>query len=174
MRLFIAIPVPPDVRRAAAAAQDALRNAGAEGRFVPEDNFHVTLHFLGETDALSDAAAAVRTAVRDIRPFVLRVNGLGGFGGGSGRTAYLALRCDTGEMNALYESLESALWENGFSRSRSRLVPHITLGRNVLGGEGADVSGQTAAFTVGSVVLYESRNERGRMIYSTVHTERLT
>lgn len=174
MRLFIAIPTPPDVRRAAKAAQDALLAAGAAGRFVQEENFHVTLRVLGETDALSDAVDALRQAARDIRPFVLRLRGLGWFGGGSGRTAYLALKCDTGELDALHESLESALWENGFTRSHSRFIPHITLGRNVLGGEDAPLGGGNAAFTVNTVVLYESRNERGRMVYTPVHTERLT
>ena len=172
MRLFIAIPVPPDIRRAAVRAQEALIAAGAEGRFVPPENFHITLHFLGETDALSDAAAAMRAAVSDIRPFVLRTVGAGAFGGKNGRTAYLAMKCDSDELERLYELLESALWEHGFSRSHSRLVPHITLARNVQGAEDAAAPAMNAAFTAGAMVLYESVNERGRMRYTPLHTER--
>ena len=38
MRLFIAIPLPPDVMRAAASARVALENYGAKGRLVPREN----------------------------------------------------------------------------------------------------------------------------------------
>ena len=36
MRLFIAIALPPDIRRAAADTAIRLRKYGAEGRFVPQ------------------------------------------------------------------------------------------------------------------------------------------
>ncbi len=55
MRLFIAIPLPPDITRALAAARVALEAHGATGRFVPRENYHITLHFLGETDDLMDS-----------------------------------------------------------------------------------------------------------------------
>lgn len=173
MRLFIAIPLPPDVRRAAASVQANLIESGAQGRFVPQENLHITLHFIGESSALSDAVDAIRAAVRDIRPFVLRLYGYGGFGGKQGKTAYLSLSGNLDELNRLYESLESELWERGFARNRGRLTPHITLGRNVTCDESFDPGKLRAGFTVSSIVLYESRNEGGNMRYTPVHTETL-
>ena len=173
MRLFIAIPLPTDVRRAVSAAQARLMESGAAGRFVPCENFHITLHFIGNSDALSDAVDAIRAAVRGIRPFVLRLGGYGGFGGERGRTACLSITGDLDELNRLYETLESALWERGFAKNRGRLTPHVTLGRNVTGDGAFDPGPQTAAFTVTSVVLYESRHDNGRMRYTAVHAEPL-
>lgn len=173
MRLFIAIPLPPDILRAAAAARAALETYGAAGRFVPRENYHITLHFLGETDALGDVAEAMHEAVRDIRPFVLRLQGYGSFKTDSSHTGFLETTCDSDELNKLYESLESALWERGFVKNRGRLSPHITLGRKITGDEAFQLPKQKAAFTANAIVLYESRNVRGQMQYIVVHREML-
>lgn len=171
MRLFIAIPLPTDIRRAVNAAQTGLIASGAEGRFVPRENFHITLHFIGESDRLAEAVEAIQAAVRDIRPFVLRLAGYGGFGGKNGKTSFVEVTCDTGELARLYESLESELWERGFMKNRSTLSPHITLGRNVQNDEAFTLPKQTAAFTVTDVVLYESVSMGGRMRYVALHKE---
>lgn len=175
MRLFIAVPLPTDVSRAAARAQTALIEHGAEGRFVPRENFHITLHFIGESGALADAADAMHAAVCDIRPFVLRLGGYGAFGGRgeSGRTGILQVGCDGEELKRLYESLESELWERGFSKNRSTLSPHITLGRNITGDEGFVCPDLFSAFTVNRITLFESVNERGNMRYTPLHSELL-
>lgn len=173
MRLFIAIPLPPDITRALSASRVALEAYGATGRFVPRENYHITLHFLGETDALHDVTDAIRQAVRDIRPFVLRLKEYGSFKTDGSHTAFVNVSCDSEELNRLYESLEAALWERGFSKNRGRLTPHITLGRKIEGDEGFVLPPQKAAFTANMVVLYESRSERGQMQYTPLHREML-
>ncbi|MEN6636288.1 MAG: RNA 2',3'-cyclic phosphodiesterase, partial [Clostridiaceae bacterium] len=110
MRLFIAIPLPPDITRALSASRVALEAHGAVGRFVPRENYHITLHFLGETDALKDITDAMREAVRDIRPFVLRLRDYGSFKTDGSHTGFVNVSCDSEELNHLYETLESALW----------------------------------------------------------------
>lgn len=174
MRLFIAIPIPPDVVRAVDAARAALESYGAFGRFVPRENYHVTLHFLGETDDLMGATEALREAVRDIRPFVLRLGDYGSFKTDGSHTGFVSVSCDGGELQSLYESLESALWERGFSKNRGRLTPHVTLGRRIEGDEGFALPPQKAAFTANAVCLYESVSERGQMRYTMLHREKLT
>lgn len=172
MRLFIAIPVPPDIRRAVNDTAKKLRAYGGDGRFVPSENYHITLHFIGETNALHDAADAIRESARDARPFLLRLTDYGGFSSGGGRTGYVGVADETGELARLYETLEGALWDRGFSRNRSRLVPHITIGRNITGD--ADFTcPRREAFTANSIVLYESRSVRGGMEYIPVHKERI-
>lgn len=172
MRLFIAIPVPPDIRRAAADTAIRLKKRGAQGRFVPEANYHITLHFIGESDALLDAADAIHEAARDAKPFLLRLTDYGAFPSGSGSTGYLGISDETGELRRLYETLEDALWDRGFMKNRARLTPHITLGRNIRGVEGFTCP-RREAFTANSIVLFESRSERGGMRYEPVHRERI-
>lgn len=173
MRLFIAIPLPPDILRTVSAARVALEAHGATGRFVPRENMHITLHFLGETDALKDITDAMRDSVRDIKPFLLRLREYGSFKTDGSHTGFINVTCESGELDRLYESLESALWERGFSKNRGRLTPHITLGRKIEGDEGFVLPPQKAAFTANAVVLYESRSERGQMKYTALHREML-
>lgn len=171
MRLFIAIPLPPDIRRAVAQAARALRERGAAGRFVLEENYHVTLHFLGEQGALAEVVEAMQEAMRDARPMLLRLTDYGAFQAGAGRTGYLGVLDEGGELARVYEMLEQALWDRGFARNRQRLTPHITIGRNITGDEGFSCA-QRAAFTAREIVLYESRRVGERMDYVQVHRER--
>ncbi|MCL2695590.1 MAG: RNA 2',3'-cyclic phosphodiesterase [Clostridiales bacterium] len=171
MRLFIAIPLPKDIQKAIWGIQEAFRAGCASGDFVPEGNHHITLRLLGESDALLDIAAAMRQAVRDARPFTLRLGGLGSFPRGRTETAFLSVGGDNRELSRLYATLDSALWEAGFARG-GRFTPHITLGRRVArdSGQWSVVSGQSA-FRVNSIVLFESKRINGKMVYTPVHTE---
>ena len=171
MRLFIAVPLPKDVQRAVFTAQEGLRVSSTAGRFVPAGNHHITLRFLGETNALADIAAAMREAVKDARPFVLRLGALGSFTHGGARTSYLSVTGDLDELNRIHETLESALFEYGFAGGKVRFSPHITLARAVEHGDLSRIHIPNAAFTVRSIVLFESTNENGRMVYTPVHTE---
>lgn len=174
MRLFIGIPLPPDIRRAVWGAKTLLEAHGAKGRFVPAENYHVTLHFIGETDALGDAADALRSAARDIRPFVLRLGGYGAFGGEGAHTGYVSVSCDGAELQRLYESLSYALRERGLVKGHEKFVPHITLGRAIAGDAGFILEQRPAAFTANEVVLFESERIGGGMRYTPVHRERFT
>ena len=171
MRLFIAVPLPKDVQRAVFTAQEGLRVSSTAGRFVPAGNHHITLRFLGESSALADIAAAMHEAVKDARPFVLRLGALGSFTHGGARTSYLSVAGDLDELNRIHEMLESALFEYGFAGGKVRFSPHITLARAVEHGDLSRIHIPNAAFTVLSIVLFESTNENGRMVYTPVHTE---
>lgn len=173
MRLFIAVPLPKDVKRKVFAFEEELKNAGAQGRFVPAGNHHITLKFIGESHALADIAAAMHLAVYDAKPFTLRLGEYGCFTHGGARTCFLKAEGQLEELNRIYETLESALWEKGFCKGKGRFMPHVTLGRAVEQGD-TDLSQLTPpkdAFRVSSIVLYESVNEKGRMVYTPLHTE---
>ena len=170
MRLFIAIPIPPDIRRAISETSIRLQKAGASGRFVPSSNYHITMHFIGESSNLSDAADAIREATRDAKPFLLRLGDYGAFHTGTGNTGFVQVLDESGNLQVLYETLEQALWDRGFSKNRSRLIPHITLGRNITGDEHFSFP-HREAFQADCLVLYESRNVKGSMQYTPVHKE---
>ena len=171
MRLFIAVPLPKDVQRAVSTAEAGLQSISTAGRFVPAGNFHITLRFLGESNALADIASAMHEAVKDARPFLLRLGTLGSFTHGGARTSYLSVTGELDELNRIHETLEAALYEYGFAGGKVRFTQHITLARAVEHGDLTKVAIPNAAFTVRSIVLYESTNENGRMVYTPVHTE---
>ena len=172
MRLFIAIPLPKNILRTAFAAEQELQKASTSGRFVPEGNHHITVRFLGESDALADIADAMHEAVKDARPFLLRLGKVGHFTHSGTKTCYIGVEGETDEYFRIFETLEAALFEYGFAGGKVRFTPHITLARAVeLSGDISRVRVPNAGFTVRSIVLFESTNENGRMVYTPVHTE---
>lgn len=176
MRLFIAIELSRAVRDEVNGVLCALRERACGGRFVPIENAHVTMHFIGESSDLAGAAEAMRSACRGIRPFEMR---LGRYGfiekGGKGGTAVIFT--DGGsELAVLHETLESALADCGFARDCKKFRPHITLGRNVEHDElvlsELEALPLSASMTVTGLTLFESTRVKGKPVYEPLHREK--
>lgn len=174
MRLFIALEIDKAARRELFEFQTLLEKRGS-GKFVPIENYHITLKFLGETDAnlLGVLAKALGEAVRSIRPFTLRLDKYGCFSRGASRTAYVSTSGELDELKRLHESLEAALGEAGFARDTRQLKPHITLGREVVYDQELDTELLAhefrSSFRVTRVALFESVRVRSRMVYNLLH-----
>lgn len=175
MRLFIAIELPKSVKAELSSVLRELKALSCGGRFVPEENTHITMHFIGESNDLNGAVESIREAVRGIRPFVLRLGGYDFFDKGGRKTSFVSVGGELAELRILHEALECALADRGFSRDFKRFTPHITLGRNVEHDE--LVTGELKAIALGSSVtvtgltLFESVRANGRMVYMPLHRE---
>lgn len=178
MRLFIAIELPKTMKKELSAALRELKARSSGGRFVSEENMHITLHFIGESNDLVGAANAMREACAGIRPFELHPEKYGYFekGGKDRKTSFISVGGKLEELSVLREMLESALSDNGFSRDYHRFVPHITLGRNVEHDELVTMELEEIIFkssmTVNAITLFESRREEGKMVYYPLHREK--
>jgi 2'-5' RNA ligase len=176
MRLFIAIELPRSFKQELARVQKEVKQMSCGGRFVPQENFHVTLHFIGESNDLAGAVAAMREAVRGIRTFTLHLGKYDCFDKNGSKTSFLAVKGELDELERLYESLQCALYDNGFSRERKRFRPHITLGRNVEHDELVTAELQrlspNASMTVQGITLFESARQDGKVVYNPLHRER--
>ena len=129
MRLFIAIPLPPDVaRRASALLPPALPGL----RRVQPENLHVTLAFLGETpeSRLPDVAAAAEDAARAVRRFTLVFDRTGRFPQrGWPRVLWLGFADGLPCVQRLGAGVYRALRENALDFEGGPLSPHMTLAR---------------------------------------------
>ena len=50
MRLFIAIQLSDEMKKSVISTMHELKKAGVKGSYVPSQNLHVTLAFIGETE----------------------------------------------------------------------------------------------------------------------------
>lgn len=124
MRLFAAIVLPEDVRSELAGLAGGLPGA----RWSPEENYHLTLRFIGEADRgfaeeLADALSHVGG-----EGFELEVRSLGSFGGARPRAVWAGI-APSEPLTALRRRVESALVRAGLPPEERKFTPHITLAR---------------------------------------------
>ena len=78
MRIFIAIQLSEEMKRSITGTLHDLKKAGVRGSFVPSQNLHLTLAFLGEVEDVDAVKAALKTVA--YKPFRLVLSDMGTFG----------------------------------------------------------------------------------------------
>ena len=80
-RVFLAIPLPRQLKDSISAVQRQLQTQIPYARWIPPKNLHLTLHFFGEIgqETLEKIKVSVLSVKRCKRPFLVEVKGLGAF-----------------------------------------------------------------------------------------------
>lgn len=131
MRTFIALELPAKLRAEVAEISRTLAQR-CRGHFMPYENLHVTLAFLGEiseTEA-GEAIAALNEVCSDLAPIPLMPEGLGKFGRASDATLWLGFR-KSDELMAAATQVRERLSAHGLSFDEKPFLPHVTLARRV-------------------------------------------
>ena len=130
-RLFIAIPVPDEVRAALAAALGPVRIRFRGGRWQSPDTWHLTLRFLGDTPVgeVPSIERAVRGAAAAGVPFRVALGEAGSFEHRrGGRVAWVGLVRGGPEVAALAARLAAALAPG--EPAGPPLQVHLTIARD--------------------------------------------
>ncbi|MBP6964421.1 MAG: RNA 2',3'-cyclic phosphodiesterase [Armatimonadetes bacterium] len=130
IRTFIAVKLPGEVRRRLAEIEKRLMESGADVKWVPEENFHITLKFLGgvEQAKMSGVREAVERAASGVRPFDLGFAGVGSFGRPT-RVVWVGIESGRDELRSLAALVDGELAGVGFPREDRPFGAHVTLGR---------------------------------------------
>jgi 2'-5' RNA ligase len=131
VRLFIAIPLPPEL---AARAFQILPASLPALRRVTTENLHLTLAFLGNTPEgrLDDVVAAARQASALVSPFALSFDRAGRFPErGRPRVVWLGIAEGEGGVLELGAGVYAGLRSRGLRFDDRPLAPHLTLARVV-------------------------------------------
>jgi 2'-5' RNA ligase len=170
-RLFVALEPSDPVRRRIGAAAAAIRRASTraadEVRWVPPENVHLTLQFLGAVpeERVPAVEEAVRAAAAGSHPLSLEVKGAGGFPNARRpRVVWIGLAGDVDALGALVADLGRRLAPLGFPPEERRFSPHLTIGRARDGRGAPGLAGAVAeaaqadgtTWRASDVVLFES------------------
>jgi len=110
MRLFVALDLPWDLRQRVAS----LANGGIPGaRWVPPENYHITLRFIGETPGHRAEEIDMALAGLRGRGFSLTLSGLGTFTKGGRSTALWVGVERNQQLDHLQNKIERALQQIG-------------------------------------------------------------
>jgi 2'-5' RNA ligase len=175
LRLFVALEIPEEVRVAVETAVAPWRERYPRAKWVPRENQHVTLKFLGSTwPRLVDwVRETVGAAAAPNLPVRTRVTGLGAFPNERrARVLWAGLDDAKRQLARIAATLDEAL-SREFAPEKRAFTPHLTVARfepNVaLEGLG-DVTLATEPFDVDRIVLYRSHLRRPAPVYEPLAT----
>lgn len=131
MRLFIAITFNEQVCSRLADLRDRLKDEAKRGRFVPVENLHLTLAFLGQVDESDLVKVETIMDSLDFTDFYLSIGSLGRFKRRVGNLWWAGVNeCE--ELTQIQDKLKTKLTNLGFEIDQRKFSPHITLAREVI------------------------------------------
>jgi len=130
VRLFVAVDPPSDV---VAALEQALGERDDRLRWVPPEQWHLTLVFCGEVDdwRVADLSARLGRAAARTSPFSLRLAGAGTFPkqAAKARVLWVGVGGDVPALSRLAERCAAAARRSGVDVEDRAYRPHLTLAR---------------------------------------------
>jgi 2'-5' RNA ligase len=131
VRLFLAVNLSPEVRRAIAEAVAPLRAIAPELSWVKEEQLHLTVKFLGEQP--EEMASKVASALRDVgarnRVIDAEVGGIGAFPNfRRPRVVWIGVTPEP-KLELLHHDVESTCESLGLPVEGKPFRPHLTLAR---------------------------------------------
>ena len=130
MRLFVGAPICEAAKRALEDTLTPLRNRIDWVRWVPAENWHLTLKFFGEVG--DERATALRSSLSEITSDAIDAPlvGLGAFPTlRAPRVVWAGVKEPTGALQRLHAQVEHLCERHGFEPETRPFHPHITVGR---------------------------------------------
>jgi 2'-5' RNA ligase len=180
MRLFVGIDLPDQLKETLVSFQSELRQLGVKSFWKSQENFHLTLEFLGELEP-GKVPGIFNTLIKgaaQIKPFLLKVVGLGAFPSLiRPRVLWTGIGGNLIELNKLQANLHHKLLEAGFILENRAFKSHITLASRPelpetnLANFKEKIFGE---FLVSEFALIESKVIRGKRIYTAIEKIKLS
>ena len=190
-RLFIAVPVPDEIRGAIGRLMESVAGApigerlAGQPRWVGLEGLHITIRFLGATadERIDDVARAVAVAARGMAPYEIVLRGGGAFPDPARpRVLWVGIEAGSNELVELAGWIGEELQPAGWPPEERPLSAHLTLARTD-GVPGADHAARRLIdaardldlrWTCDRVVLYKSLPGRGPARYQSLAEAPLT
>jgi 2'-5' RNA ligase len=132
IRSFIAIPLADHISRRVKRLLVQLKQDDDGIKWVPIDNLHLTLKFLGDVDntQIPKICDLVREICVGYERFELEFAGTGGFPKlEKPRVLFVGVNDPTGSLVRIVGELEDELSDLGFKPEPRDYTPHLTIGR---------------------------------------------
>lgn len=177
LRAFIAIDLPDNVRSSLGEAQEVLKLQRFRVKWVRPQNIHLTLKFLGNTDAvdIDKIVAAMALATKDCAVVSLAAKRIGVFPDiRRPRVIWAGLSGQLEILQDIQRTLDGLLADVGFPKETRGFKAHLTLGRvkgkiarNRLKDAIDKLKGfESKSFDVNRIILFESELRPSGAVYT--------
>jgi 2'-5' RNA ligase len=177
--VFIAVPLPGDLKAKLTALQQEFQRFPLEAAWVREAGFHITLKFLGEVDSsqIGPIFSCMAETGQCYHPFSVTLCGVGVFPHESSpRVLWVGIQDETGLLRQIQQTLEAGLAQIGYRPEDRPFAPHLTLARlkrvsrrgEFLAGLKAHREAMLGQLNVDHIELIESQLHPSGARYSTV------
>ena len=160
MRLFVAVQLSDELKGAVTGTLHEMKKVGVKGNYMPIQNLHLTLAFIGETKESTAVKEALQTV--SFKPFRLSMSELGAFGD----ILWVGMKGNQG-LNGLAKDVRAALDNAGIAYQKDKFVPHITIIRKAAG-KWQQVSAPKGEMMVKKFSLMKSEQKNGKTVYTEV------
>jgi len=187
MRVFIALDFPEGILGAIDQTLVGLRREiGSVVRWVPVDNMHLTLKFLGEIPhrQIDPLSSAIQVQARSCIPFDMELRGLGAFPDPKRpRVLFLRIQAPV-ELESLAQKIDSVVTRLGYPPEARGFQPHLTVGRVKQAADPAGIQkiiqalqaskiDLQASARVDSVEIYQSHLKPTGAVYTKIFSARM-
>lgn len=132
LRVFIAVEIPLSIRQAIYDQTESLRGGlGGIVRWVPVENMHLTLKFIGDVSPANVEMITHMLAneTKVCKPFSMEVGGLGSFPNAKrARVIWIGIQAPAA-LASLQRGIEAAATRLGYETEERPFSPHLTIGR---------------------------------------------
>ena len=180
LRLFIALPLPPDVEKRLDGIIRDLKPHGRDVKWVPAANIHLTVKFLGDTDdklvpKISSELDRIATAYN---PFETVIDRLGAFPNLRRPSVFWAGSEFPIEPAAeMAREVDDAMHRLGYDKEKRGFKAHLTLGRVRQGRRADTLAGKIEHYRfepiplrLDRLVLFKSTLAPQGAFYERLHT----
>lgn len=181
IRVFIAVDLPPAIQESVEKQTASLRRTLGDDliRWVPAQNMHLTLKFIGNIAAshLDFLKQMLTQSVNSQRQFDLQIGGIGSFPNlKRPRVLWVGIHAPA-DLTSLQKNVEAGAVRLGYEKEERGFSPHLTLGRVGQNVSAADLQrirsalentqiGRIGTATIEAVHLYKSDLHTDGSIYT--------
>jgi len=179
LRLFIALPLPPEVETELGRLLDLLRPIGPEVKWVPAKNIHLTVKFLGDTEEklVEKIASAIDQVAPAYQPFESVIDRVGGFPNlRRPRVIWVGGSEPIEDAVKMAHDVDLRMRQLRFEKEKRAFKAHLTLGRVRQGRRVEDLAAYLESFKLPPIplkldrlVLFKSTLTPGGAIYDRLH-----